>query len=42
MKKLMLTTIGLIGISMTAAVLVSKGIYKLAADETTEEDTDEE
>lgn len=38
MKKIMLTTLGLIGVSMTAAVIVSASIYKLAKNE----DTDEE
>jgi hypothetical protein len=44
MKKLMLTTIGIIGVSMAAALVVSKGIYKLAKDECEEfevEATDE-
>lgn len=33
MKKLMLTTISIIGVSMAAAVIVSAGIHKLAKDE---------
>ena len=37
MKKLMLTTIGLIGVSMTAALIVSAGIYRLSKDESTDE-----
>lgn len=38
MKKIMLTTLGLIGVSMTAAVIVSASIYKLAKGEATDEE----
>lgn len=41
MKKLMLTTLGVIGVSMAAAVIVGAGIHKLAKDDDVE-DTDEE
>jgi len=42
MKKLMLTTLGLISVSMTAAVIVSAGIHRLAKDEVKDEVSEEE
>lgn len=42
MKKLMLTTISIIGVSMAAAVVVSVGLNRLAKDKFDDVATDEE